>query len=186
MTDKHPIPDGAVLVAIDIAKARNDVLIEIPGRSRRRRLTVPNIRDEHDRFIELLLSFDRPVVAGFEATGNYHRAIAWRLLEAGVEARLISSMALARTLGVFGFQLAKPAHVRRLERPEPLAPGVDRLLAHTVPFRRLSDRAVVRLRRIETICSSVNRDLRMFASDSRRQPLKQSWPEITGAGHHLG
>jgi len=97
MTDKHSIPDGAVLVAIDIAKARNDVLIEIPDRSRRRRLTVPNTRDEHDRFVELLSSFDRPVVAGFEATGNYHRAIAWRLLEAGVEARLISSMALART-----------------------------------------------------------------------------------------
>lgn len=96
MAHKHPIPD-AVLVAIDIAKARNDVLIEIPDQGRRRRLTVLNTRDEHDRFIHMLQSLGRPVVAGFEATGNYHRAIAWRLIEAGIEARLISSMALART-----------------------------------------------------------------------------------------
>ena len=95
MTIAHPIPDRAVLVAIDIAKGRNDVLIESPGQTRRRRLVVPNTRVEHDRFIELLQSFDRPVVAGFEATGNYHRAIAWRLISAGIEARLISSMVYA-------------------------------------------------------------------------------------------
>lgn len=97
MTNAHSIPDNAVLVAIDIAKARNDVLIEIPGHKRRRRMVVQNTRAEHDRFIDLLRSFERPVVAGFEATGNYHRAVAWRLLDAGFETRLISSMALART-----------------------------------------------------------------------------------------
>src|SRR5690606_35701953 len=32
-----------------------------------------------------------------EATGNYHRPIAWRLAEAGFEVRLVSSLALART-----------------------------------------------------------------------------------------
>lgn len=97
MTNAHSIPDNAVLVAIDIAKARNDVLIEIPSHKRRRRLVVQNTRAEHDRFVDLLRSFDRPVVAAFEATGNYHRAVAWRLLDAGFETRLISSMALART-----------------------------------------------------------------------------------------
>jgi transposase len=97
MTNAHSIPDNAVLVAIDIAKARNDVLIEITGQKRRRRMVVQNTRAEHDRFIDLLRSFERPVVAGFEATGNYHRAVAWRLLDAGFETRLISSMALART-----------------------------------------------------------------------------------------
>lgn len=97
MTKSHSIPADAVLVALDVAKARNDVLIEIPGQARRRRMTVLNTRAEHDRFIGLLSSFQRPIVAAFEATGNYHRAIAWRLLEAGFEARLISSMALART-----------------------------------------------------------------------------------------
>lgn len=97
MTKTHSIPADAVLVALDIAKARNDVLIEFPGQARRRRITVLNTRAEHDRFIGLLASFQRPILAAFEATGNYHRAIAWRLLEAGFEARLISSMALART-----------------------------------------------------------------------------------------
>ena len=39
-----------------------------------------------------------PVVAGFEATGNYHRPLAWRLDRGRVfDARLISSVALART-----------------------------------------------------------------------------------------
>ena len=39
----------------------------------------------------------RPIVVGFEATGNYHRTLAHRLLTAGFELRLISSVALART-----------------------------------------------------------------------------------------
>ena len=97
MTNREPTPAGAVLVAIDISKARNDVLIEVPGRPRRRRLIVLNTRTEHDRFVTLLASFGTPVIAGFEATGNYHRPLAFRLLEAGIALRLISSVALART-----------------------------------------------------------------------------------------
>lgn len=92
----HSIARDAVLVAIDISKKRNDVLIQVPGSPRRRRLIVLNQRAEHDRFIQRLKAFDRPVVTGFEATGNYHRALAWRLVDAGIETRLISSMALAR------------------------------------------------------------------------------------------
>lgn len=97
MTLKEPTPADAVLVAIDVSKARNDVLIEKPGSARRRRLVVPNTRIEHDRFIALLTSLDAPVIAGFEATGNYHRPLAFRLLEAGISLRLVSSVALART-----------------------------------------------------------------------------------------
>ena len=37
MTNRNPIPDDAVLVAIDIAKHKNVVLIERPGSSRRRK-----------------------------------------------------------------------------------------------------------------------------------------------------
>lgn len=88
---------GAMLVAIDIAKARNEVLIEATGHDRRRRLTVPNTRAEHDRFVELLRTAGRPVIVALEATGNYHRPLAWRLLDAGFEVRLVSSVALART-----------------------------------------------------------------------------------------
>lgn len=97
MTKPHPIADGVVLVAIDVAKARNEVLIHIPGHARRRRLTVLNTKAEHDRLVSLLAELGRPVACGFEATGNYHRPIAWRLLQAGFDVRLVSSLALART-----------------------------------------------------------------------------------------
>jgi transposase len=79
MTRIPSITQDTVLVAIDISKKRNDVLIQVPGSPRRRRLVVLNQRAEHDRFIQRLKAFDRPVVTGFEATGNYHRALAWRL-----------------------------------------------------------------------------------------------------------
>jgi transposase len=97
MTDRNPIPAGAVLVAVDIAKLRNEVLIEIPAQKRRRSLSVLNNRAEHDRFIETLKAYGAPIICAFEATGNYHRPIAWRLIEAGFDVRLVSSMALART-----------------------------------------------------------------------------------------
>jgi len=61
-------------------------------------LMVLNTRTEHDRFVTLLESFETPVIAGFEATGSYHRPLAFRLLEAGIALRLISSVALPRRL----------------------------------------------------------------------------------------
>lgn len=97
MTLIQSIPSDTALVAIDIAKRRNEVLIEVPGRQRRRRLSVLNTRPEHDRLVATLQELSRPVVIGFEATGNYHRALAYRLHEAGFELRLIPSVALART-----------------------------------------------------------------------------------------
>jgi transposase len=97
MTISNSTPAAAVLVAIDIAKVRNEVLIEAPGHKRRRRLLVLNTRAEHDHLIEVLQAYGRPVVCAFEATGNYHRPIGWRLAEAGFEVRLVSSLALART-----------------------------------------------------------------------------------------
>lgn len=97
MTKHDLTPNHGVLVAIDVAKARNEVLLQIPGSPRRRRLTILNQRADHDRLIGQLNALGQPVVCGFEATGNYHRPLAWRLLEAGFDVRLISSMALART-----------------------------------------------------------------------------------------
>ena len=92
MTRPQLTPPAGVLVAIDVAKARNEVLIEVPGSGRRRRLSVLNTRAEHDRLIALLSNLGQPVTCGFEATGNYHRPIAWRLLQAGFAVRLISSV----------------------------------------------------------------------------------------------
>lgn len=97
MTNREPTPSDVVLVAIDVSKLRNDILIEIPGKVRRRRLTVLNSRAEHDRLVDLLVGLGRPVVIGFEATGNYHRPLVYRLLEAGFTLKLVSSVALART-----------------------------------------------------------------------------------------
>ena len=97
MTLSKPTLPDAVLVAIDVSKARNDVLIELPSSARRKRLVVMNTRVEHDRFVDLLRGLGRPVTIGFEATGNYHRTLAYRLLEAGFALRLVSSVALART-----------------------------------------------------------------------------------------
>ena len=96
MTISNSIPADAVLVAIDIATVRNEVLIEAPGDKRRRWLPILNNRAEHDRLIEVLLAYGRPVVCGFEATGNHYSPIAWRLAETGFEVRLVSSLALAR------------------------------------------------------------------------------------------
>jgi transposase len=97
MTTHQLTPTQGVLAAIDVAKARNEVLVESPGHARRRRLTVPNTRAEHDRLITLLSGFGQKVTCGLEATGHYHRPIAWRLFQAGFEVRLVSSVALART-----------------------------------------------------------------------------------------
>ena len=97
MTKSQPTPPATVLVAIDIAKLRNEVLIEVPGGRRRRRMTVTNTRAEHDRLVAELHALGRPVTVGLEPTGHYHRPLAWRLVQAGFDVRLVSSVALART-----------------------------------------------------------------------------------------
>ena len=97
MTAQQSTPPQAALVAIDIAKNRHEVLIDPGPGMRRRRLTVLNARAEHDRLVATLAGLGKPVMVGFEPTGNYHRSLAHRLIAAGFEARLISSMALART-----------------------------------------------------------------------------------------
>ena len=97
MTNTSIAQTESVLVAIDIAKSRHEVLMAIPGRKRRRRLTVLNRLEDFDRLIAALLEYNHPVRVAFEATGNYHRALAYRLGVAGFEVKLVSSVALART-----------------------------------------------------------------------------------------
>jgi hypothetical protein len=97
LTDITITQNAPVLVAIDISKARHEVLIAIPDKKRRRRLTVLNQLDDFNRLITLLASYGRPVRVAFEATGNYHRALAYHLAAAGFELKLVSSVALART-----------------------------------------------------------------------------------------
>lgn len=97
MTVDQSTRSEPVLVGIDIAKSRHEVLIEVPGRKRRRRVTLLNTRDDFDRLAALLREYERPVRVAFEATGNYHRALAYHLTQAGFETKLVSSVAMART-----------------------------------------------------------------------------------------
>lgn len=97
MTDSIMTQTEPVLAAIDISKARHEVLIAVPGMKRRRRLTVMNRLEDFNRLIATLSNYGHPVRVAFEATGNYHRALAYRLGVAGFEVKLVSSVALART-----------------------------------------------------------------------------------------
>jgi transposase len=97
MTRIEPTPTAAALVATDVAKLRNEVLIEVPEARRRRRMTVTNTRAEHDRLVAALHGLERRVTVGLEPTGHYHRPLASRLVQAGFSVWLISSVALART-----------------------------------------------------------------------------------------
>ena len=44
----------------------------------------------------LLKDYSHPVRAAFEAAGHYHRALAYHLVTAGFEVKLVSSVDLAR------------------------------------------------------------------------------------------
>ena len=89
--------DARVLVGIDISKHRHEVLIAIPGKTRRRRLTITNSAEDFTRLIAILREYGLPVRIGFEATGNYHRVLMYHLGAAGFDLKLVSSVALART-----------------------------------------------------------------------------------------
>ena len=96
MTATHSIA-SIVLVAIDISKHRHEVLIGVPGKTRRRRMTIMNTLEDFQRLSTALVGYDLPVRIGFEATGNYHRPLAHHLGQAGFDLKLISSVGLART-----------------------------------------------------------------------------------------
>ena len=83
MTTQQFTPPQAALVAIDIAKNRHEVLIDPGPGMRRRRLSVLNNRAEHDRLVATLGDLGKPVIVGFEPTGNYHRVLAHRLIAPG-------------------------------------------------------------------------------------------------------
>ena len=78
MTRRKSTPPEVALVAIDVAKHRNEVLIEAVRGRRRRRMTIPNTRADHDKLITSLQAMQTPIVVGLEPTGNYHRVLAHR------------------------------------------------------------------------------------------------------------
>ena len=95
MTDFAKITTYSSLLAIDIAKDFNVVMLEtIDGNKKRFRME--NSAKDHDRLIELIHQLPQPCRIGFEATGNYHRTLAYRLVTEGFQVNLISSLASAR------------------------------------------------------------------------------------------
>lgn len=87
---------GATWVAIDVAKAAHQVLIETPD-GRRRAMRVANSASEIERLVTVLRTLPQPCVVAFEPTGDYHRGVMHRLGLTGVTLRQVSSLAVART-----------------------------------------------------------------------------------------
>jgi transposase len=87
---------GSVWVAIDVAKACHQVLIELPG-GQRRAWRVANATAEVGRLVSYLRSLKRPCLIAFEPTGDYHRPVMHLLGRAGFQLRQVSSLAVART-----------------------------------------------------------------------------------------
>ncbi len=78
MTAQQKYKGEMTLVAIDVAKAYNAVLVENPD-GNRQRFRVANTRSDHDRFISFLNEQPTPCQVALEPTGNYHRPLAYRL-----------------------------------------------------------------------------------------------------------
>jgi transposase len=87
---------GPVWVAIDVAKAFHQVLIELPG-GQRRALRVANATAAVGGLVTYLRSLKRPCLIAFEPTGDYHRPVMYLLGRAGFQLRQVSSVAVART-----------------------------------------------------------------------------------------
>jgi transposase len=83
------------LVAIDIARYSNAVLIELPG-GKRQRFRMTNSAADFDRLLDYLQVLPGNCRVALEPTGDYHRPLAHRLLKAGHEVVSINSVAQAR------------------------------------------------------------------------------------------
>jgi hypothetical protein len=99
--------DARILLGIDISKHRHEVLIAVPGKTRRRRLTITNSTDYFMRLIAILREYGMLVRIGFEATGNYHRVLMYHLGVAGFDLKLVSSVTRFTDLLDPPFQLCR-------------------------------------------------------------------------------
>lgn len=95
MTAQQKYRSTPTLVAIDIAKTWNVVLVEEPD-GKQQRFRVANTRDDHDQLVLFLKNQPGPCRVALEPTGDYHRPLAYRLLREDFEVNLVSSVAVAR------------------------------------------------------------------------------------------
>lgn len=96
MTDSHSTATKRILVAIDVAKAKHDVLIELHGGARKK-MILRNQRDEFQRLVVYLKSLNGTCEIALEPTADYHRCLAYFLGSNGFAVRIVSSIAVART-----------------------------------------------------------------------------------------
>ncbi len=96
MMERSASAQPCTLVAIDMAKSVHEVLVE-PPTGGRKRWRVRNCQPDFVALRDRLRAMQTPVLVGFEATGNYHRPLAYYLGQCGFELRLVSSLAVART-----------------------------------------------------------------------------------------
>ena len=84
------------LVAIDIAKAKHDVLVELPN-GKRRKMIVRNQLSDFRQLVAYLKRLDGTLEIALEPTADYHRNLAYFLKAQGFAVKLVSSIAVART-----------------------------------------------------------------------------------------
>ena len=95
MADPANATPACNLVAIDIGRYANAVLIEATS-GKRHRFKMANTAADFGRLLNFLRTLPGDCRVGLEPTGDYHRPIAHRLLCAGFEVVSINSVALSR------------------------------------------------------------------------------------------
>jgi transposase len=129
ITAEHPV----VWVAVDVAKAMHQVLVETPD-GQRHMLRVPNTRAAIEALIGRLQQCSSPCEIAFEPTGDYHRPLAYWLGQAGFRLHLVSSLAVART---------REARYNSWDKNDPKDAQVILHLLKTGSTQRFFDPAVV-------------------------------------------
>ena len=109
MIDQQHCTAGINLVAIDVAKDWNVILIQ-DSSGQRHSFRVANQAADHKQFVEFLQELPGRVRVALEPTGDYDRPFAYRLLQAGFEVVSISSVAQARAAHS---QWIDPSHAGR-------------------------------------------------------------------------
>jgi transposase len=95
MADSTNATPACNLVAIDVARYGNAVLVETTN-GKRHRFKMVNSAADFSRLIDFLRGLPGACRVGLEPTGDYHRPLAHRLLSAGFEVVSINSVALSR------------------------------------------------------------------------------------------
>ena len=94
MTDQHNYNSKTVYMAIDIGKFSHDVAIKWPN-GKVKNMKIPNTLSGYEAMLKETTG-DYSLIAGFEATADYHRNIAYWLSQNNVNCQLVSSIASAR------------------------------------------------------------------------------------------